>query len=84
MMTKGGGQSAWASAIRKRPCYYCVAPPPFTVDHKIPASAGGGTTPDNCVPACMRCQNLKCTMSYDEFVPKIRRFVRALRTLRRR
>jgi hypothetical protein len=40
-------------------CAYCGAVPFTDLDHFIPLSAGGGTTADNCVPACARCNSLK-------------------------
>jgi 5-methylcytosine-specific restriction endonuclease McrA len=40
-------------------CAYCAAAPFTDLDHFVPLSAGGGTTADNCVPSCARCNSLK-------------------------
>ena len=40
-------------------CAYCLVAMGDTLDHVIPLSAGGGTTKDNCVPACWECNNRK-------------------------
>ena len=36
-------------------CAYCEAAPVQEMDHFVPRSRGGGTTPGNCLPACARC-----------------------------
>ena len=44
----------------KRRCAYCGRKPKkLTQDHVIPVSKGGGTTPDNIVPACSSCNASK-------------------------
>ena len=57
--------SQWAAikvAYRHR-CAYCGTKEskrhPITMDHVIPLSKGGGTTPDNIVPACRSCNSAK-------------------------
>jgi 5-methylcytosine-specific restriction endonuclease McrA len=40
-------------------CAYCGKPGKMTVDHVVPVSRGGGTTPDNVVPACKSCNSSK-------------------------
>ena len=41
-------------------CAYCGhKPSKLTIDHVIPLSKGGGTTPDNIVPACFSCNSGK-------------------------
>ena len=46
-------------------CAYCgkkeTIKRPLTQDHVIPISKGGGTTPDNIVPACKSCNSSKHT-----------------------
>jgi 5-methylcytosine-specific restriction endonuclease McrA len=50
------------AAYRHR-CAYCGKKEskkrPLTQDHVIPVSRGGGTTPDNIVPACTPCNSRK-------------------------
>lgn len=41
-------------------CAYCRKAPYAVLEHVQPIIAGGGTTAFNCVPACARCNLLKC------------------------
>jgi predicted restriction endonuclease len=42
-------------------CAYCgKRSHKLTQDHVIPLTKGGGTTPDNIVPACLSCNSGKC------------------------
>ena len=50
----------WIEKIRDSQglCYYCNGPIGYnalTLEHLIPIAKGGGTTAENCVPACMTC-----------------------------
>jgi HNH endonuclease len=40
-------------------CAYCVRGPFDLLEHFMPLSRGGGTTKDNCVPACYGCNTIK-------------------------
>jgi HNH endonuclease len=40
-------------------CAYCLDKPYTVLEHFIPLLCGGGTTYDNCVPACQSCNVLK-------------------------
>lgn len=40
-------------------CAYCQGAPARVVEHFIPLSAGGGTAPGNCLPACQGCNAAK-------------------------
>jgi 5-methylcytosine-specific restriction endonuclease McrA len=40
-------------------CAYCQEKPWQVLEHFIPLGLGGGTTSDNCVPACRSCNNAK-------------------------
>jgi hypothetical protein len=40
-------------------CAYCQTAPYEHLEHRIPIAHGGGTTVDNCVPACRACYLLK-------------------------
>ncbi len=50
----------WAAKLRLSQgcCYYChkfIGYRMLSPEHMLPIAKGGGTTSDNCVPACMRC-----------------------------
>jgi site-specific recombinase XerD len=40
-------------------CAYCGQAEGDVIEHVTPISRGGGTTGDNCVPSCLRCNGLK-------------------------
>lgn len=40
-------------------CAYCRVGPYEAIEHFIPLTLGGGTTADNCVPACKTCNSSK-------------------------
>jgi 5-methylcytosine-specific restriction endonuclease McrA len=40
-------------------CSYCKKRPYEVLEHKIPIELGGGTTAENCVPACTSCNIAK-------------------------
>lgn len=40
-------------------CAYCQVKPYAVLDHIMPVSKGGGTTKENCVPACVHCNGQK-------------------------
>lgn len=48
-------------------CHYCG----FygdTIDHKIPKSKGGLSTPKNCVCSCLECNHEKADIKYEEYI----------------
>lgn len=47
-------------------CYYCHEKG-RTIDHVVPQSKGGFTTPVNCVWSCTECNEKKANMSQEEF-----------------
>lgn len=53
----------WQNRIAQNAqCYYCQGPlkaKEATMDHIIPLSQGGRSTPGNVVPCCKPCNNLK-------------------------
>lgn len=53
-------------------CAYCGELPGETMDHVVAVSRGGGTTVENCVPACLPC-NLRLRSDKTKLEP-IRRF----------
>lgn len=50
----------------KHTCYYC-GQYGDTIDHLLPRAKGGHTTPDNCVCACMSCNQSKADRDLEEF-----------------
>lgn len=51
-------------------CAYCMQRTGVALDHFIPLECGGGTTSDNCVPACMTCNSIKGPLHPDELAAK--------------
>lgn len=51
----------WARVLMSHDnrCVYCGAFGRMHLDHIVPVSKGGGTTEDNCAPACKRCNSSK-------------------------
>lgn len=47
-------------------CAYCETSPAEKMDHFVPVSRGGGTTPGNCVPACAACDSHKWARHPDD------------------
>jgi site-specific recombinase XerD/5-methylcytosine-specific restriction endonuclease McrA len=47
-------------------CAYCGVAEGRVIEHTIPIKRGGGTTAQNCVPACVRCNVLKGTRTHEE------------------
>lgn len=60
--------------LRKRACFYCGRSAE-SLDHFVAQSRGGRTVQKNLVPACHRCNNLKGSMSYEDFVAHCERFM---------
>lgn len=40
-------------------CFYCQNAPYEALEHFVPIALGGGTTVDNCLPACKSCNSSK-------------------------
>ena len=53
--------SQWLTTLARfhRRCAYCQTGPYEVMEHYIPISQGGGTTAENCVPACRKCNAQK-------------------------
>lgn len=68
-------QLVWAKGrfsqyIRERDgfiCHYCGLEG-YTVDHVVPRSKGGRSTPANCVCACQTCNGLKADRNKEDFL----------------
>lgn len=50
-------------------CYFC-GEPGDTIDHLVPRSKGGHTTPVNCVCACTACNQSKADRNLDDFLSR--------------
>lgn len=52
---------AWATTVAyyHSMCAYCGKRPYQVIEHVLPIALGGGTTVDNCVPACCECNTKK-------------------------
>ena len=61
------GKSRHFRNILQGPCYFC-GKPAKTVDHMLARRFGGRNSPENTVGACKRCNNLKGSMVYEEFI----------------
>jgi len=52
-------------------CAYCgTQPDTIERDHVVPISGGGGTVPENIVPACPSCNRSKSNTQIDEWYPE--------------
>lgn len=63
----------WAEIKRRFQyrCAYCKRKAKLTMDHVIPLSRGGKHTPDNIVPACLRCNGMKHAKDQGDFYRSI-------------
>lgn len=54
-------QAQWAATLKhfNGRCAYCQARSYECIDHFIPLKQGGGSTQNNCVPACASCNTCK-------------------------
>jgi 5-methylcytosine-specific restriction endonuclease McrA len=53
-------RALWERVLADSPlCSYCELRTADTVDHVIPVGRGGGSSPENLVPACWPCNRLK-------------------------
>lgn len=62
---------AWLQCISffNGECAYCgKSNEPLTADHLVPQSAGGTDTPDNIVPACRHCNEVKADQEWRDFL----------------
>jgi 5-methylcytosine-specific restriction endonuclease McrA len=59
--------SAWLHTLQdfSNLCAYCQKRPFEALEHFVPIDAGGGTTAQNCVPTCGRCNYSKGTTNPD-------------------
>lgn len=82
-------QEQWSRALEffENRCAYCKGQW-YVVEHLLPTERGGGTTAENCVPSCYRCNRQKSPRSFDELrkdagwgqaVEHIDRYLKAVR-----
>jgi 5-methylcytosine-specific restriction endonuclease McrA len=67
-----------------RRCAYCETGPYDVLEHLIPLTQGGGTTADNCVPACRSCNAQKRDHHPDVIVARAQAVARVKDDLRQR
>jgi 5-methylcytosine-specific restriction endonuclease McrA len=54
-------------AEKGRACFYCAEPDCDILDHRKPVSLGGGTSFENLVPCCPRCNSRKFNKPQDQW-----------------
>ena len=67
----GDAKRLWRAEIKARDghrCVYCGSTEDLTIDHVRPQCRGGQTNSSNCVTACRACNQLKGSMSLEEFL----------------
>ena len=67
----GDAKRMWRDLIKQRDgyrCSYCGSPDNLTIDHVVPQCKGGPTDAENCVTACLACNQAKGSLSLDEFL----------------
>lgn len=79
----------WHQALKdfKGLCAYCRKEYGSVLEHFIPVSKGGGTTVDNCVPACASCNSSKGSRHPDDItygvpnIDKVRNYLQRKKAL---
>ena len=54
-------------------CVYCGKEEPLVPDHAIPLARGGSNCIGNIVPTCERCNTAKHTLTYGEFMDRLKK-----------
>lgn len=68
----------WQNRLARGVCHYCggtFPPDELTMDHLVPVTRGGKSTPGNVVPACRDCNNRKkylLPLEWEEYLEKIK------------
>jgi len=68
----------WQNRLARGICHYCggtFPPGELTMDHLVPVTRGGKSTPGNVVPACRECNSRKkylLPMEWDEYLEKMK------------
>lgn len=53
-------------------CFYCGAAGKMTIEHKVPIARGGAHDSANVVPACLKCNKRKGTLTSEEFLERMK------------
>lgn len=64
----------WQTRLDKATCYYCAKPltrAEATMDHVVPLTQGGASTPGNVVVACKACNTAKGGLTAVEWALKL-------------
>jgi 5-methylcytosine-specific restriction endonuclease McrA len=67
----GDAKRMWRQLIKLRDgnrCTYCGSTENLTIDHVRPQCHGGETNADNCVTACLKCNQAKGSMALNDFL----------------
>jgi 5-methylcytosine-specific restriction endonuclease McrA len=66
----------WQNRLARGICHYCngtFPPDELTMDHLVPVTRGGKSTPGNVVPACRDCNSRKkylLPIEWEEYINK--------------
>ena len=67
----------WQNRLARGICHYCggtFSPGELTMDHLVPVTRGGKSTPGNVVPACRGCNSRKkylLPIEWEEYLDKM-------------
>jgi 5-methylcytosine-specific restriction endonuclease McrA len=68
----------WQNRLARGICHYCggtFSPDELTMDHLVPVTRGGKSTPGNVVPACRGCNSRKkylLPIEWEEYLDKMK------------
>jgi 5-methylcytosine-specific restriction endonuclease McrA len=68
----------WQNRLARGICHYCggtFSPDELTMDHLVPVTRGGKSTPGNVVPACRGCNSRKkylLPIEWEEYLNKMK------------
>jgi 5-methylcytosine-specific restriction endonuclease McrA len=68
----------WQNRLARGICHYCggmFPPDQLTMDHLVPVTRGGKSTPGNVVPACRDCNSRKkylLPIEWEEYLEKLK------------
>lgn len=66
----------WRNRLARGVCHFCsgsFSPEELTMDHLVPVTRGGKSTPGNVVPACKECNSRKkylLPIEWDEYLER--------------
>jgi 5-methylcytosine-specific restriction endonuclease McrA len=68
----------WSNRLNRGICHYCggtFPPDELTMDHLVPVTRGGKSTPGNVVPACRGCNSRKkylLPIEWEEYLERMK------------